>query len=128
MGGCRPRDFDARSDLGWDGHADLTQRLALFKTALKEACEVLLMCAQYFKDVTKYGLNISFQMSYIVIQEESTVSFDYYCLACDNFTAKIDIDAAKSLAKAGLECSKKKKRRFGCVPDDSDEQSDSCAF
>lgn len=89
---------------GEDNSMDvLTRRLALAEQALKASLEVLLMRAQYFRDITDHGIDEARQMAFLVEQGHDAVHSSSYRTARAALTTKLEYEAAKQLAKARLE-------------------------
>lgn len=82
---------------------DLGRRLSLAQQSFKAALEVLSMRAQYFRDVTDQGVEIARQMSFLVEQGHDPVFSESYRTAREALSSKLEIEAAKQLAKARLE-------------------------
>lgn len=82
---------------------DVARRLVLAERAMKAVKEVLLMRAQYFRDITEQGVEMARQMAFLVEQGNDAVFSDSYRTARDALTSKMEVEAAKQLAKARLE-------------------------
>lgn len=89
---------------------DLVRRLALAESSFKAALEVLSMRAQYFRDITENGLEQARQMAFLVEQGHDAVHSESYRSAREALTSKIEVEAAKQLAKARLGQSGGKKK------------------
>lgn len=81
----------------------LTRKLVLAEKALRAAFEVVSMRAQYFRDITEHGIEMARQMSFLVEQGHDAVFSESYRSARKALTSKMEIEAAKMLAKARLE-------------------------
>lgn len=82
---------------------DVARRLILAEKAMKAVREVLLMRAQYFRDITEQGVEMARQMAFLVEQGNDAVFSEAYRTARDTLTTKMEVEAAKQLAKARLE-------------------------
>lgn len=89
---------------------DLVRRLALAESSFKAALEVLSMRAQYFRDITENGIEQARQMAFLVEQGHDAVHSESYRSAREALTSKIEVEAAKQLAKARLGQSGGKKK------------------
>lgn len=83
--------------------AELGRKLALAEEAIGAVYEVASMRAQYFRDITDQGVEIARQMSFLVEQGHDAVFSESYRTARDALNSKIEIEAAKQLAKTRLE-------------------------
>ena len=71
------------------------------------------MRAQYFRDITEHGVEEARQMAYLVEQGHDAVHSESYRTAREALTGKLEVEAAKQLAKARLEKAKKTKKKGG---------------
>lgn len=85
-----------------DNVPSMARKLALAERALKAALEVLSMRAQYFREITEQGVEAARQMSFLVEQGHDAVFSESYRSARQALTSKLEIEAAKMLAKARL--------------------------
>lgn len=88
---------------GTDDLESITRRLALAEKALKAALEILLMRAQYFRDITDHGIDEARQMAFLVEQGHDAVHSESYRTARESLSTKLEYEAAKQLAKNRLE-------------------------
>lgn len=96
----------AALSLSKEGTGDIdviTRRLDLAEESLKPALEVLLMRAQYFRDITEHGLEEARQMAFLVEQDNDAVYLESYRTAREALTSKLELEAAKKFAKTCLE-------------------------
>lgn len=77
--------------------------LILAGKSLKAALQVLSMRAQYFRDITDHGIEGTRQMEFLVEQGHVAVHSESYRTAREALTSKLEIEAAKPLAKSPLE-------------------------
>lgn len=106
---------------GSDGDtAKMAFRLAIVVEALKANREELKMRAQYLKDITEQVIEVARQMSFLVEQSQYAVFSESNRSARETLTAKIDVEAAKQLAKTRLRKAnkRKKKKKRGAVDSD----------
>lgn len=82
---------------------EMGRQLKLAEMSMKAALEVLSMRAQYFRDITEQGVEIARQMAFLVEQGHDAVFSESYRSARDALTSKMEVEAAKQLAKARLE-------------------------
>lgn len=94
-------------------NAELFHHLALSETALKATCEMLTTWSQHFKDITKHGVEMARKMLFVVEQGIDAVLSDTHRSSTNILTAKIEIEAAKSLEIARLYTSGKKWKKKG---------------
>lgn len=99
---------------------DLARRLALAEKAFKAALEVISMRAQYFRDVVENGVEEARQMAYLVEQGHDAVHSESYRTAREALTSKIELEAAKQLAKARISKAGGKKKGGGQGAADSE--------
>ena len=81
----------------------MARKLALAEKSIRAALEVLCMRAQYFRDITDQGVEAARQMAFLVEQGHDAVFSDSYKSAREALTSKLEIQAAKMIAKARLE-------------------------
>lgn len=82
--------------------------LALAEDAFKASLEVLSMRAQYFRDITEQGMETARQMSFLVEQGHDAVFSESYRSAREALASKMEVEAAKQLAKARIDRAAKK--------------------
>ena len=75
------------------------------------------MRAQYFRDFTEQGVETARQMSFRVEQGYDAVFSESYRAAREALTSKLDIEAAKQLAKARLERARGRSQTGGASRD-----------
>ena len=81
---------------------DLTRRLALAEDGVKATLKMLYMRDQYFRDINEQGVEIAIQMCFLVEEGHDAVFSESYRSARTVLTSKMEIEAAKMLAKARL--------------------------
>lgn len=91
--------------------------LALAEDAFKATLEVLSMRAQYFRDITEQGMDTARQMSFLVEQGHDAVFSNSYRTAREALNTKLEVEAAKQLAKARIEKAKKGRGGAGAAQD-----------
>ncbi|PXF49273.1 hypothetical protein BWQ96_00847 [Gracilariopsis chorda] len=82
---------------GTDDLDTITRRLALVETSLKASLEVLLMRAQYFRDITENGMEEAKQMAFLVEQGHNAVHSESYRTAREALSTKLEFEAAMQL-------------------------------
>ncbi|PXF40470.1 hypothetical protein BWQ96_09819 [Gracilariopsis chorda] len=97
---------------GTDDLDTITRRLALVETSLKASLEVLLMRAQYFRDITEKGMEEAKQMAFVVEQGHDAVHSESYRTAREALSTKLEFEAAKQLAKNRLEKANKTAQKY----------------
>ena len=81
----------------------LARHLSVAEIPLKAALEVLSMRAQYFRGITDHRIKEAGQMAFRVAQRHDAVHSEAYRAAREALTSKLEIEAAKQLAKSRLE-------------------------
>lgn len=71
------------------------------------------MRAQYFRDITENGIEEARHMAFLVEQGNDAVHSPTYRTAREALTGKLEVEAAKQLAKARLERATSKKKKKG---------------
>lgn len=99
---------------------DMGRRLRMAEDSVKAVVEVLLMRAQYFRDITEQGIEEARQMSFLVEQGHDAVFSESHRSARQALTSKLEVEAAKALAKRRLE-----RARGGSKKDGVDGATDS---
>lgn len=98
---------------GQGDFSDCARRLVMSEQFLQAGLEVLSMRAQYFRDITENGIEEARQMAFLVEQGNDAVHSETYKTAREALTGKLEVEAAKQLAKARLERASKKKKKGG---------------
>ncbi|PXF42119.1 hypothetical protein BWQ96_08151 [Gracilariopsis chorda] len=88
---------------GTDDLDTITRLLALVETSLKAYLELLLMRAQYFRDITEHGMEEAKQMAFLVEQGHDAVHSESYRTAREALSTKLEFEAATQLPKNRLE-------------------------
>lgn len=83
--------------------SECSRHLALAEQILTASLGVLSKRAQYFGDITENGMEDARQMAFLVEQGSDAVQFSTYKTAREALTGKLEIEAAKQIAKARLE-------------------------
>lgn len=104
------------------GPEEFGRRLALAEESFKAALEVLSMRAQYFHDITEHGIEEARQMAFLVEQGHDAVHSSSYRSAREALTTKLEVEAAKQLAKARLEKAGKRKKKGGGQKEAADSE------
>ena len=81
----------------------LARKLALAGKVVKAASEVMSMRVQYFREITEQGVEAARQISFLVEQVHDAVFSESHRSAREALTNKLEVEAAKMLAKARLE-------------------------
>lgn len=82
---------------------EIARKSPLAESSFKEALEVLSKRAQFFLDITEYGVLEAQQMAYLAEQGSEAVHSASYRTASQAPTGKLKTEVAKQLAKARLE-------------------------
>jgi len=82
---------------------EMGRRLKLAEMSLAAVVEVLSMRAQYFRDINDQGMEMARQMAFLVEQGHDAVFSESYRSARTTLTSKMEVEAAKQLAKARIE-------------------------
>lgn len=93
--------------------AECGRHLAMAEEFLQASLEVLSMRAQYFRDITENGIEEARQMAFLVEQGNDAVHSASYKTARSALNGKLEVEAAKQLAKARLERATKNKKKKG---------------
>lgn len=88
--------------------AECARHLALADDFLQASLEVLSMRSQYFRDITENGIEEARQMAFLVEQGSDAVHSNAYRSTREVLTGKLEVEAAKQLAKSRLERATKK--------------------
>lgn len=80
---------------------------------LQPGLEVLSMRAKYFREITKNEIEEAREMAFLLAQRGDAVHSTTYRTAWEALTGKLEIEAAKQLAKSRLERATKKRKGRG---------------
>lgn len=75
------------------------------------------MHAQYFHYIIEHGIEEARQMAYVVEQGHDPVHSEPYRTSANSLTSRIELEAAKQLAKTRLDRATNKRRKNGGAGD-----------
>ena len=87
---------------GNDDTQSFATKLRMAEAGMAAAMEVLSMRAQYFRDIVTFGIEQARQMANLVEGNQDTTFSSSYRTARDALATRIELEAAKELARARL--------------------------
>ena len=81
---------------------DVSKLLALTLSAIKASLEILSMRGQYFKDIVERGTEMARQQAFLVEQTHDAVHSEAHRTLPEAFFSRLEIEAAKELARVML--------------------------